>query len=210
MKDKTIHFGKIGDGKFLCEEDLLFDVEYKFTTTKMDVTCKVCFAKLEVIHGLRGAVFSNDRKHRFQLWRIWDTSKPFVLWIMHNPSTATEIEDDPTIRRIIQFSKSWGYGGIYVGNLFSRRATDPKRLKGLKVEELQPIEQMSHTNEMIAKCSLHILAYGNPFDKSFTREMFDDHWYCLKKTKDGNPSHPLYLKKDLKPIKFNNGNDNIQ
>ena len=202
-KDNSIHYGKIGDRNVLCQDDLIMDVEYKFTSEKMNVTCKKCRAKLEEIHGLRGAIFSKDRRHRFQLWRIWNSSKPFVLWVMHNPSTANETEDDATIRRIIDFSKRWGYGGIYVGNLFSLRATDPKDLKRYSAEELQPLEQMSHLNQMKKFCSLHVLAYGNPFDKSFKPEMFDEDWHCLKKTNLGNPFHPLYLKSNLQPIKFN-------
>ena len=55
-----------------------------------------------------GAEISDCGKYRWKLWRIWDDSKPKILWIMHNPSTADAEKDDPTIRRIINFSKSWG------------------------------------------------------------------------------------------------------
>lgn len=48
---------------------------------------------------------------------------------MLNPSTADENVDDPTIRRCINFAKDWGYGGMYVGNLFAFRTAYPKELK---------------------------------------------------------------------------------
>lgn len=48
---------------------------------------------------------------------------------MLNPSTADAEIDDPTITRCIGFAKSWGFGGLMVGNLWAYRATDPKELK---------------------------------------------------------------------------------
>lgn len=151
----------------------------------------------------KGAIISECGKYRYQLWRIWDDTKPKVLFIMHNPSTADANEDDPTIRRCIGFAKRWGYGGIYVGNLFAFRATDPKDLLNKPFEEIAPIMNFKYTKELVAKCSLHILAYGNPIVGDATPEFFDDWWHYLKLTKTGNPCHPLYLKSDLIPKKMN-------
>ena len=75
------------------------------------------------------AVISHDDKYRYQLSRIWDEEKPMVLFIMLNPSTADADVDDPTIRRVVNFAKSWGYGGVFVGNLYAFRSTDPKVLR---------------------------------------------------------------------------------
>jgi len=81
------------------------------------------------------ATFSPCRKYRYSLFRIWDEDKSLVLFIGLNPSTADEKEDDPTIRRCINFAKQWGwgYGGLIMGNLFSFRATQPSDLKQAKV-----------------------------------------------------------------------------
>ena len=77
-----------------------------------------------------GAAFSPCGRYRYKLWRVWDPARPLgcVMFLMLNPSTATDNEDDPTIRRCIGYARSWGYGGLYVGNLFAYRATDPRRL----------------------------------------------------------------------------------
>jgi len=99
-----------------------------------------------------GAVMSACRKYRYRLWRIWDDSKPKVLWIMLNPSMADENENDATIKKIIRFSKSWGYGGIYVGNMFSFRATDPKQLKKLKYLEAVGVNNLLNIQEMAQLC----------------------------------------------------------
>lgn len=41
-----------------------------------------------------GAIFSDDRKYRYVLWRSWDNEKPRVMFIGLNPSTANESTDD--------------------------------------------------------------------------------------------------------------------
>ncbi len=151
-----------------------------------------------------GAEISDCGKYRWKLWRIWDDSKPKILWIMHNPSTADAEKDDPTIRRIINFSKSWGFGGLYVGNVCPYRSTNPKDLIGSPIEKLCPLENIKHTKEMKSKCSEFILAYGNVVIKGCEPTFFDEDWKVLKLTKDGNPCHPLYLKSDLKPLAFQN------
>lgn len=75
-----------------------------------------------------GATFSYDRKYRYRLWRFWDKNKPPVAFIGLNPSTANEDEPDPTIRRVIQFAKDWGYGGVYMFNLFAIVSSSPEVL----------------------------------------------------------------------------------
>ena len=76
-----------------------------------------------------GAVFSDDMVYRYRLWRTWDPELPAVCFIMCNPSTADHEQDDPTIRRCLDFAKQWGYGRLLVGNLFALRATDPQKLR---------------------------------------------------------------------------------
>lgn len=152
----------------------------------------------------KGAVLSDDKKYRYQLWRIWDETKPNVFFLMLNPSTADESKDDATIRRCISFAKDWGYGGIYVGNLFPYRATNPRELLGKKKIEIAPLDNYKHQREMARKCELNILAYG-VFASKFNGTggfIQDVEWHYLKLTKSGAPAHPLYLKSDLKPIKF--------
>ena len=68
---------------------------------------------------LRKAKFSKDKKHRYELSRHWDLSKSDILFIMLNPSIANENIDDPTIKRLINFTKKFNYGGFFVANLFT-------------------------------------------------------------------------------------------
>ncbi len=148
-----------------------------------------------------GAVISGCGVYRYQLWRIWDPGKPLVLWIMHNPSKADAVHSDNTIDKIIRFTRSWGYGGLYVGNLFPYRSTDPSELKRAGYDIAARDENMHHVAEMAAKCNLKILAHGNPALKRWPNIMgLRNDWHYLKMTNSGNPYHPLYLKSDLKPI----------
>lgn len=151
-----------------------------------------------------GAIISDCKKYRYRLWRIWDADKGNVMFVLHNPSTADENNDDPTVRRCVNYAKSWGYGGIYICNLYPYRATNPKDLLNKPFEEISPPQNMYYINQTLKKCSLHVLAYGNPAIKDTTPVLFDNIYMCLGLTKKGNPKHPLYLPSNLMPINLNN------
>ncbi|MCK4441078.1 MAG: DUF1643 domain-containing protein [Sulfurovaceae bacterium] len=148
----------------------------------------------------KNAIFSKDREYRYVLSRIWDETKPIIMIIGLNPSTADETEDDPTIRRCTNFSKSWGYGGVYMLNLFAFRATQPSDM----FEALNPIgdENNNFIEIYTKKVDKIVCAWGNDGiykDRSqYIRENFNNLFY-LKMNKTGEPSHPLYLKSDLVP-----------
>jgi hypothetical protein len=81
-----------------------------------------------LLFGVGKAVFSADKTYRYRLSRTWGSSGTHATWIMLNPSTADAMEDDPTIKRCIAFTKDWGLDGLVVVNLFALRATDPREL----------------------------------------------------------------------------------
>lgn len=150
----------------------------------------------------KGAELSECGTYRYQLWRIWNDKLPKVLFIMLNPSTADATKDDPTIRRCISFAKSWGYGSLYVGNLFAYRSTSPKGL----LEIADPFGEWNnyHLNEMENKCDLIVCAWGNaPILKELKYrpklENISKPLHYLDLANSGTPKHPLYLKGDLKP-----------
>lgn len=76
-----------------------------------------------------GAHFSRCRRYRYALWRQWQAAGPMLMLIGLNPSTADAERNDPTIRRCIGFAHDWGFGGVWVLNLFAWRATLPADLK---------------------------------------------------------------------------------
>lgn len=147
-----------------------------------------------------GATFSEDKKYRYCLWRIWNKDKPFVMFIGLNPSTANENENDPTIRRIIRFAKDWGYGGVYMMNLFAIVSSDPKIL--LTCENPVGINDEFLTCGI---CKNVVFAWGNfkeAQERSKVVSKYFEHAFCLGVNKNGTPKHPLYISAKQQIIKF--------
>lgn len=155
------------------------------------------------LFGHKGAVLSDDGVYRYVLSRIWDDAKDKVMFIALNPSTADALNDDPTIGRMIGYAKLWGYGGMYVCNLFAYRATDPKDMKSAE----NPIGNQNDTfiQQYAAKSDKVIFCWGTHGsylnrDKDMLKLI--DNPCCIELSKHGHPKHPLYLKADKMPIKY--------
>ncbi len=155
----------------------------------------------------KDATLDESRIYRYVLIRKWGNNDDnFVNFILLNPSTADEKFDDPTIKACITFAKSWAYDGFYVTNLFAFRATKPKNLKKAS-DSIGPLN--NHYIEEIAKKSKKIvIAWGNhggfkQRDKEVLQILAKICTpYCIQKLKKGYPKHPLYVKRDSKPIIF--------
>ena len=150
--------------------------------------------------------FSPCRTYRYSLWRRWGRPEQgYAMFIGLSPSTADEVEDDPTVRRCIQFAKDWGYGALCMTNLFAFRATDPAVMKA-HPEPIGP-----DTNAVLAELANNagvvVAAWGNHGSHSARdRQVIAllPNLHCLKVTKAGQPSHPLYLRKSLTTKKNDN------
>ena len=148
---------------------------------------------------IKDAILSEDRKYRYILSRTWDETKPTVLFIGLNTSTADEETDDATIN----YAKCWGYGKILMANLFALRSTDPNKLK----HEADPIgpENDSYILKSASEADLIIACWGNPgglFSRDKEVISLVPNLHCLKRNKNGTPHHPLYLSKDIKPSSY--------
>lgn len=149
------------------------------------------------------AKLSDCRTYRYELWRTWDDSKPYAMFIGLNPSTADETEDDPTIRRCINYAKLWGYGGLCMTNLFAYRATQPDDMK----RATNPIgDENDETLTRLSKSAGVIVgAWGSDgvfLNRSAEVRSLIPELSVLKVNKSGEPAHPLYLKSTLTPIKW--------
>ena len=142
------------------------------------------------------AEFSLDGHNRYSLSRIWENKLPKVLFIMLNPSIANSKKNDPTIRKIISYSKSWGFGGVYVGNIYSNISPYPKDIRLIKFHrEKKNIESIKKMKE---KTELSVFAWGNNEKAPNWLKAIIKTPYYIELSKNGIPKHPLYLKKNLK------------
>jgi len=175
----------------------------------------------------REATFSPCRRYRYTLTITWDETKPLAAFIGLNPSTADEVQDDPTIRRCRDFAQQWGCGGMVMLNLFAFRATNPEVMKA----EEYPIEHdyyanlltglvrpiVEHNENLPGSPNGPIVACWGTHGDSHKYHPNFGHWVirrfawvyrgtpalqCLGQNADGTPKHPLYLKKttQLQPL----------
>ncbi len=75
------------------------------------------------------AIYSPCEGYRYALTRTWDDTGRKVLFVMLNPSTATEVQNDPTVERCERRARTLGFGAFRVCNIFAYRATDPKDMR---------------------------------------------------------------------------------
>jgi hypothetical protein len=153
--------------------------------------------------------------YRYRLDRVWDLTRPLLAWIMLNPSTANAETDDATIRSCMRLARVWGYGRIVVGNLYAWRATDPE---ALVVAALKGTDIVGPGNDealcRIADEAARIVAGWGAHKAVAGRESVVlallrryRKVYCAKKTKDGHPGHPLYVRSDAEMVELVESND---
>jgi hypothetical protein len=137
---------------------------------------------------------SEDGLYRYTLLRRWGDGHPLV-WIMLNPSTADHAQDDPTIRRVIRFTRDAGHAAALVVNLYAIRATDPAAMLA------HPHRVGPENDEVLGWARQEgpmVAAWGTRAEpKRVARVLAGplDHapLWALGTTKHGHPKHPLYV-----------------
>ena len=148
---------------------------------------------------IREAEFSIDKKERYSLKREWDNSKNKILYIMLNPSLADDKNDDPTIRRLINFTKKFNSGGFLVGNIFTTITPNPKELDKSKGMSDKNFEELI---KLINKVDQIVYAWGSSIEEPQLLKKLVLSPKCFGKNVNGTPKHPLYLPKDSKLIAY--------
>jgi hypothetical protein len=179
------------------------------TAKPMDCGCLERIATTNEGACFGGGESAVSRTHRYALWRVWDRTRPLALFLMLNPSTADETTDDRTINRIVKFAKSWGLGGIIVGNAFALRSAYPEQLLP------DPRGAVGEHNDKHLRALLNIaagrvvLGWGNEIGRralrfriSELRAIVGESAECLKLSKGGHPSHPLYVSGNARATKY--------
>jgi hypothetical protein len=152
------------------------------------------------------AVFDPTGRYRYSLSRCWDRDAAQIAFILLNPSTADHQQDDPTLRRCIQFAHTWGYGALEVVNLFALRTPYPRVLQ----RSPDPIgaECDRFILKAVEAASCVVMAWGNGGswlgrDRAVLQLLQPlDSVNCLGLNRSGQPRHPLYLKATTQLIPF--------
>jgi hypothetical protein len=168
-----------------------------------------------------GCVISDDGLYRYVLPRLGlfkGPSKGRILWVLVNPSTADGTVDDHTCIRCMNFSEAFGYADMHIVNMFGWRDTDPVEMiaKGETGSDLVGPDNDRYLIAEAAAADLVMVGWGAVFSKvarylprykgrdQEVLKLLGREVFCLGKTKDGRPRHPLMLPNavELEPFKL--------
>ncbi len=186
----------------------------------------------------KGASLSACGRYRYRLWREWrlhpspahwdmwtdDFGSPIVdgageqlgdpkacVFVMLNPSTADGEQDDPTIRRCVDFAQAWGYDRLEVINLFAHRATNPRALLALNDADdpVGPDNRRTFNGVLFGGHPVGTVvcawgAHGGHLgqDETALGWVGNHKRFALGLTKGGHPRHPLYVASAAELVEF--------
>ncbi len=144
------------------------------------------------------AVYSPCEAYRYALTRVWQPGGRKAFFVMLNPSTATEVQNDPTVERCERRTRALGFGAFRVANIFAYRATDPKVMRA-QVDPVGPgndaaiAEGAAWADQVICGWGAHgaHLARGDAVTSLLRGTGLP--LYHLGLTLAGAPKHPLYI-----------------
>ena len=150
------------------------------------------------------AVYSDCMAYRYLLTRTWDSKGARALFIMLNPSTATEVQNDPTVERCERRARALGFGAFRVLNIFAYRATDPRVMRAA-ADPVGPgndaaiLAALPWADRVICAWGTH----GAHLDRgaqvaAMLRAAGAPLWH-LGLSKAGHPKHPLYIGYEVQP-----------
>lgn len=152
--------------------------------------------------GVRSfALWSPCGDYRYALGRRW-AEGPELLYVMLNPSRATEAENDPTIERCQRRASALGFGAFTACNLFAFCATDPRDLKA----HPDPVGAATDAilSDRAARAQMVLCAWGvhgtHGNRHLAVAELLSAYpLQALGLTRDGHPRHPLYMPYAARP-----------
>ncbi|MEM9318621.1 MAG: DUF1643 domain-containing protein [Pseudomonadota bacterium] len=151
------------------------------------------------------AIYSACERYRYMLTRVWDLEGQKALFIMLNPSTATEAQNDPTVERCERRARALGFGAFRVLNIFAWRDTDPKAMRAA-TDPVGPAndeaitDSLDWADQVICAWGTH----GAHLDRGKAVEALlrtsNRPLYHLGLSKEGHPKHPLYIGYKVTPM----------
>ncbi len=153
------------------------------------------------------AVYSPCERYRYLLTRIWQPAGRKALFVMLNPSTATELQNDPTVERCERRARALGFGAFRVTNIFAFRATDPRVMRA----EADPIgpgndaaiaDSAAWADTIVCAWGTHGAHLGRGAQVARLLRATNHDLHHLGLSKHGHPKHPLYIGYDRQPERW--------
>jgi hypothetical protein len=144
------------------------------------------------------AVYSPCERYRYSLTRVWDEAGRRALFVMLNPSTATEVQNDPTVERCERRARTLGFGAFRVCNIFAWRATDPKVMRA-QADPVGPLNDAAirdgcaWADTVICAWGTHGAHLGRGPEVAALIRAAGVTPFHLGLSKAGHPKHPLYI-----------------
>lgn len=151
------------------------------------------------------AIYSECERYRYALTRIWDAGGARVLFVMLNPSTATERQNDPTVERCERRARALGFGAFRVCNIFAWRATDPRRMRAA-ADPVGPgndaaiVDGCAWADSIVCAWGTHGAHLARGAQAEALMRATGAGLSHLGLTKEGHPRHPLYIPYSAQPV----------
>ncbi len=149
------------------------------------------------------AIYSDCESYRYALTREWAAGSR-LLWVMLNPSTASELANDPTVERCERRARALEFGGFRVVNLFALRATDPRALRAA-ADPVGPDNDAALSEGVIWADAIlcgwggHGALHGRDRIVAAQLQQAGKPLWHLGLTQAGQPKHPLYIGYAVQP-----------
>ena len=151
------------------------------------------------------ATYSGCGRYRYALTRVWDADGRRLGFVMLNPSTATEIANDPTVERCERRARALGFGAVRVANVFALRETDPARMRADPDPEGGPANDAAiraaadWADMLVCAWGVHGAHRGRGGAVEAMLRGTGRALHALGLTRDGHPRHPLYVAYAVRP-----------
>ena len=150
------------------------------------------------------AVYSDCEKYRYSLTRVWEPAGRKAFFVMLNPSTATEVQNDPTVERCGRRSRTLGFGAFRVANIFAWRDTDPRKMRAATdpvgpANDAVIAEGCAWADQVICAWGTHGEHLKRGAQVEALMRATNLPLYHLGLSKAGHPKHPLYIAYAVQP-----------
>ena len=151
------------------------------------------------------AEYSDCETFRYTLTRVWDSGGRRALFIMLNPSTATEVQNDPTVERCERRARALGFGAFRVLNIFAYRATDPRDMRAAPdpvgpMNDAAILTSLDWADQVICAWGTHGAHLGRGPAVAALLRGAGVPLFHLGLSKHGHPKHPLYIGYTVQPL----------